>query len=217
MQKQRLNPYQVLGVEPSADDETIKKAYRRKAKALHPDAGGDADRFAEATLAYDVLMDAKRRKLFDETGKIDSQSEDNKEQAARQVLFDMLAHALMGDVNPLAVNLVHQMDQNLQKQIAEVEKRQTALRRATERAQALEKRFVRKSKKAPEPNLFTDMLKRHQDQIAQAIEHNERQLETLTRALDILRLYGFDAVQRQTATHYAATGFGFTPFGGGTL
>lgn len=72
MQKQRLNPYQVLGVEPSADDETIKKAYRRKAKALHPDAGGDADRFAEATLAYDVLMDAKRRKLFDETGKIDS-------------------------------------------------------------------------------------------------------------------------------------------------
>lgn len=205
MQKQQLNPYQVLGVDPSADAETIKAAYRRLAKAHHPDAGGDAARFAEATLAYDVLMDAKRRKMFDETGEIDQESEDNKDNAARQVLFDMLAHALMGEANPLAVDLVSQMDRNLQKQIEEIDKKQPGLQRAHERAEALKKRFTRKAKKkTSEPNIFAEMLQRHQDQIMQAMDWHERQRDIKTRALEILRLYGFspDGANNFTIRYY---------------
>ncbi len=213
MQKQQLNPYQVPGVAPSADAETIKAAYRRKAKALHPDAGGDPDRFAEATLAYDVLMDAKRRKLFDETGKIDQRSDESKEQAARQVLFDMLAHALMGEVNPLNVNLVHQMDNNLQKQIDDHDAKKSLLTRAIDRAEVMKKRFVRKAKKkASEPNIFVELLDRHQSQLAIAREHHDQQQEIKRLALDTLRLYGFDP---NGMSNYAIRHYG-GPFGSGT-
>ena len=35
------DPYSVLGITPSADDETIKKAYRKKCKEYHPDLHPD--------------------------------------------------------------------------------------------------------------------------------------------------------------------------------
>lgn len=64
--------YEVLGVERSADTETIKKAYRKLALKHHPDRnGGDAeaeDRFKEATEAYEVLRDAEKRGVYDRFG-----------------------------------------------------------------------------------------------------------------------------------------------------
>ena len=53
------NPYDVLGVSKGADQAEIKKAFRRLAKKLHPDANkGDpkaASRFAELNSAYEIL------------------------------------------------------------------------------------------------------------------------------------------------------------------
>ncbi len=64
--------YSVLGVPRSADASTIKKAYRKLAGQLHPDKNpgnaGAEKRFKEVNHAYDVLGDAKKRKLYDEFG-----------------------------------------------------------------------------------------------------------------------------------------------------
>ena len=38
-----MNPYDVLGVSKSDDTETIRKAYRRKARKAHPDRGGGSN------------------------------------------------------------------------------------------------------------------------------------------------------------------------------
>jgi len=45
----------VLGIDPTADPEAIKAAYREKAKQYHPDRGGDAAAFGEITRAYKAL------------------------------------------------------------------------------------------------------------------------------------------------------------------
>lgn len=50
-----MNPYHILGVQPGASDDEIKKAYRRLASKHHPDKGGDTKRFQEIQAAYDAL------------------------------------------------------------------------------------------------------------------------------------------------------------------
>ncbi|WP_096389531.1 J domain-containing protein [Halopenitus persicus] len=48
--------YRTLGVEPDADEDTIKRAYRDRAKSLHPDAeSGDEEAFKRLTRAYERL------------------------------------------------------------------------------------------------------------------------------------------------------------------
>jgi molecular chaperone DnaJ len=63
------NLYEALGVSPDASEQDIAKAYRRLARAHHPDANPDAlaDDFTAATDAYDVLRDPDRRRAYDTT------------------------------------------------------------------------------------------------------------------------------------------------------
>ncbi len=64
--------YEVLGVAKGADADEIKKAYRRKAKDLHPDRNSDNPnaeaQFKEINEAYDVLKDADRKAAYDRFG-----------------------------------------------------------------------------------------------------------------------------------------------------
>lgn len=62
------DPYRVLGVAKSDDADTIKKAYRKLARKLHPDRGGDPEKLKQVNAAYEIVGDDKKRKLFDEFG-----------------------------------------------------------------------------------------------------------------------------------------------------
>ena len=62
--------YQTLGVSKSASADEIKRAYRKLAHEHHPDKkGGDESRFKEASEAYAVLGDKKRRAEYDTYGR----------------------------------------------------------------------------------------------------------------------------------------------------
>lgn len=63
------NYYDILGVNKSSSPEEIKKAFRKLAHQYHPDKGsGNADKFKEASEAYSVLSDNKKRAEYDTYG-----------------------------------------------------------------------------------------------------------------------------------------------------
>ena len=51
-----MDPFAVLGVDRDADDETIKRAYRRRAKETHPDRGGSDAEFKRVKDAYEAIQ-----------------------------------------------------------------------------------------------------------------------------------------------------------------
>ena len=73
---QMRDPYTVLGLSKTASAADIKKAFRRLAKAYHPDQNKDdpkaKEKFSEANQAYEILGDEKKRAQFDR-GEIDAQ------------------------------------------------------------------------------------------------------------------------------------------------
>lgn len=65
--------YEILGVSKDAHDAEIKKAFRRRARELHPDVNKAADaedQFKELNEAYDVLSDPNKRAQYDRFGTI---------------------------------------------------------------------------------------------------------------------------------------------------
>ena len=72
MAESKRDYYEVLGVDKSADEATLKKAYRVLAKKYHPDANpGDKEaeaKFKEASEAYAVLSDPEKRAKYDKFG-----------------------------------------------------------------------------------------------------------------------------------------------------
>nr|WP_298931660.1 J domain-containing protein [uncultured Erythrobacter sp.] len=69
------DPYGTLGVARTASEKEVKSAYRKLAKEFHPDKNKDnpkaAERFSDATKAYDLLSDKAKRAQFDR-GEIDA-------------------------------------------------------------------------------------------------------------------------------------------------
>ncbi|MFT5685876.1 MAG: molecular chaperone DnaJ [Myxococcota bacterium] len=78
--------YSVLGVQRGADQETVRKAYKKLARKYHPDlnkAAAAGDKFKEINAAYDVIGDEGKRKLYDQFGDAATRPGFDAEQARR--------------------------------------------------------------------------------------------------------------------------------------
>jgi len=60
--------YDLLQVSRDVSEQDLKRAYRKRALRLHPDRGGDPEEFKCMKDAYDVLLDPKKRQIYDRYG-----------------------------------------------------------------------------------------------------------------------------------------------------
>jgi DnaJ-class molecular chaperone len=94
--------YEVLGVKRSATAAELKKAYRKLSLKYHPDKNSapDAqDKFAELSVAYDVLSDTEKRKVYNQGGEeavMKQEQRDNQPQADPFSIFDAFGFGGMG-------------------------------------------------------------------------------------------------------------------------
>jgi hypothetical protein len=84
-----FNPYEVLGVPPTASAEEITAAYRRAAAAAHPDrAGGSTERMTDVNMAYKILNDREAKARYDRGEGV--QSGPGIDDRARDLLLQLL-------------------------------------------------------------------------------------------------------------------------------
>lgn len=57
--------YEVIGVESNASIDDIKKTYKKKVIKMHPDKGGDPEKFKEFQEAYEVLSNPEKKEVYD--------------------------------------------------------------------------------------------------------------------------------------------------------
>ncbi len=94
MPDNQCSHYSVLGVETDATRDEIRRAYRRLAKAHHPDVSGDPDsaaRFREVNEAYRVLADPERRLKYD--GELLARAEYTLHEREKRVRFEQWKQA----------------------------------------------------------------------------------------------------------------------------
>jgi DnaJ-class molecular chaperone len=125
-------PYKTLGVKKTADKEAIRTASKRLAKKHHPDvAGGENEMFNKIKAAYDLLMDDKARKLYDEFGVIPGDDASQLRLQAMQNLTALFMQLLTQidvsdlkekDVIGLLRDHINREIQGTEKQVAEIKR-----------------------------------------------------------------------------------------------
>ncbi|GAA6051806.1 hypothetical protein JCM3770_004982 [Rhodotorula araucariae] len=65
-QAKRKDHYKILGVDRGATGVQIKSAYRKLSLVNHPDKGGDEEKFKEIKASYEILVDERKRRLYDD-------------------------------------------------------------------------------------------------------------------------------------------------------
>jgi curved DNA-binding protein CbpA len=124
--------YEILGVEPNATAEQLKKAYKSMSQKVHPDKNPDdpdaENKFKEVKHAYEVLKDPVKRKNYDETGREDNWVEMRAYQTIGEIYAQMakqhnyVRKNYLKDVTMAVQNTLRQCTQDKKKFESEIER-----------------------------------------------------------------------------------------------
>ncbi|OLP56929.1 molecular chaperone DnaJ [Rhizobium rhizosphaerae] len=182
-----IDPYELLGLEQGADAEAIRLAYRKAAKAAHPDTGGDADAFAQLQTAYELLQDPVRRRVYDDTG-FDPELADPKALKGLMMLENLVNDMILDEREPGSFDPVAAMRRKLSDDIVksrfhilELERHRTRVRHHIDRLG-----------RRPETDVLGAMLTARAATITEAIRSAEQQIEAIEQAYEMLSGYSYE-------------------------
>ena len=201
------SPYELLGVDRQASTAEIRKAYRDKAKTMHPDAGGDGDEFAALATAHDVLCDPEQRDHYDATGQMPDGAPPL-DVEAQEVLLMLFAAAIEKSFQSLSPNidLKAMVANDLAAKQRGLSEHNSQLGRRLERLQDAAKRLV---VNAGEADTLTPRMRGMAESIKEQIGKVDNDIARHKRADEILGRY--------TWTGDEPTGFGVPPLNARTF
>ena len=123
---------EAVRVAVDAAQDAIKKAYRSKAKDLHPDTGGDPEEFHALTKAYDILRDDGSRARYDETGEVEEPEADNS-QANAVHLINQFTLEVINRKDAIHMDIVALISERIQDERAQANCQSTEARKTIDR------------------------------------------------------------------------------------
>jgi len=184
--------YTDLGVEPTADAATIKRAHRKAARQHHPDAGGNRDDFERIQRAALVLCDPARRARYDETGETEAAPDNSMAEITLVILqaFD----AAMNEIGDRfeQVDMVAMTKAKMKQGLAAMEK---SARDHEALGKKLERARKRLTFKGGSIDFIGNVLLERIAGNARAVEQIGQQIERVKTAMGHLDAYGWEVVQ----------------------
>ncbi|MGE5509898.1 MAG: J domain-containing protein [Bacteroidota bacterium] len=181
--------YEVLGVSRDADAETIRTAFRARAKVTHPDAGGSPGAFEHVKLAQQILLDPERRARYDATGRIDRPALDRTESNALSMLGELLTQILGQGDEPGNTDSLAAMRSAIKESLENMDKQVADAKAARDRIMRMKTKFRLRKKGADPIAAILDAKAREVDRMLADSESARRIHE---RALEILANYEFE-------------------------
>jgi curved DNA-binding protein CbpA len=191
-----FDPYKVLGVPRDADAPTVRKAYRRKAKATHPDAGGDREAFQQAARAVAILDDPAKRERYDRTGSTEDDPIQSPYHDALAIIMPIIANGVHAwaanpdrtqdlETRPVMADLMGVLAKMRSEQLAEVDKAQ----RGIDKLRKLAKRTRRKDGTTSPIALAMEGEARRIETI---LEPMRRKMAGINAAIELVKEHKFD-------------------------
>lgn len=205
--------YETLGVDRSASQSEIRRAYRNRAKKVHPDAGGDPEEFRSICMALAVLGDPERRRKYDETGTAEAEP-DTREAVALNTIAGTLDILVNQSPNPFGVDLIATLKGQFRQAEQQGRNQKTQTTARAERWSRLAEKFTRKS---DGDNMLASIARGKAVEAQRIVEACDVELAKLELCLKILDEYEFNVEARaplQQMFGNAGLGIGAMPQAG---
>lgn len=181
------DPYKTLGVAKDADATTIKRAYRKRAKKVHPDAGGTDAEMAALSAAHAILSDPVKRLTYDRTGTVDdepSQVDAN----AKGMIAALIDEVLVNHNGAWHVDVVGFMRTRLREAIADTQRQISSVQSRIGQAEKIAARFKTKAG----TNLLRDLVEERLRALRAAVAAGDSHIETVKRAQQLIKDQSFE-------------------------
>lgn len=189
MPKAKDSHYSVLGVAPTASAEEVKRAYRKKARQSHPDAGGDTEEFKAVAKAYGTLIDPEKRRRYDAYGDEEPIQLDGATHILANVLNEVVLAALGNGIDLEDLDVVGAVRKEL---LGRRKAAEEAVKENTRRAKQLKKAAARLRRKNGKDNVLAKVLLEPVPTLEEAAKQGPVHLARIDEALKLLDEYQYD-------------------------
>ena len=188
MKKNEL--YEILGVEKESTEKEIKKAYRDLSKIHHPDKGGDKEKFAKISEAYNVLSDSTKRKQYDDSGFVSNVQ--NNAAVLTSLVKQYYIPLVYENHNRTHVNIIGKFVEELNRLSEVIEKAINDYESKIEKLKASKDKLIFNGKE----NIISEMIQAEIDLFTNNVYGIKNQKNELIWCIDFMKAYEYKIVNR---------------------